>query len=198
MKTIAFLNLKGGVGKSTSTVLTATSLEHMGYKVKVKDADPSGRSYAWMRKAKSNGTPLPFPVEVASSASIEDTEMDEDYDFVLIDTPPDMSNSLSSAIDAVSDVIVIVTKPGYLDQDRTFDTFSSFESPRALLLNFARPRQKSTRDALKEISDKGIARFDTLIPERESTHNASAGGNQVPTDSGYIEFTLELIETLKG
>lgn len=49
-KVISFLNFKGGVGKSTSTVNTAKALHDMGYKVLVIDADAQGNSSKMMGK----------------------------------------------------------------------------------------------------------------------------------------------------
>lgn len=52
-KTISFLNFKGGVGKSTSTVNVAKALHDMGYKVLVIDADSQGNSSKMMGKKLS-------------------------------------------------------------------------------------------------------------------------------------------------
>ena len=41
-KTVAFVNLKGGVGKTTSAIGTAEALARLGHTVTVRDADPSG------------------------------------------------------------------------------------------------------------------------------------------------------------
>ena len=41
-KTVAFVNLKGGVGKTTSAIGTAEALTRLGRTVTVRDADPSG------------------------------------------------------------------------------------------------------------------------------------------------------------
>lgn len=54
-KVISFLNFKGGVGKSTSTVNTAKALHDMGYKVLVIDADAQGNSSKMMGKKLSEG-----------------------------------------------------------------------------------------------------------------------------------------------
>lgn len=194
MKVITFANVKGGVGKTTATIMTALALSRRGYRVIVKDLDPWGSAYDWSSRAKEAGTPLPFPVRTAIARNITDPEDARDCDFLLVDTPQDIRNAMSEAIDRVSDIIVIVAKPGSLDTERTLAAVDSFASPRAILLNFANPRQKSTRQAIDLIGSKHLARFDTLIPQRESVHNASNGGNQVPTDSGFIEFTSELLE----
>lgn len=59
-KTIAFLNYKGGVGKSTSAVNVAKALHDMGYKVLVVDADAQGNSSKMMGKklSEDNGETL--------------------------------------------------------------------------------------------------------------------------------------------
>lgn len=54
-KVISFLNFKGGVGKSTSTVNVAKALHDMGYKVLVIDADSQGNASRMMGKKLSEG-----------------------------------------------------------------------------------------------------------------------------------------------
>lgn len=54
-KVISFLNFKGGVGKSTSTVNVAKALHDKGYKVLVIDADSQGNASRMMGKKLSEG-----------------------------------------------------------------------------------------------------------------------------------------------
>ena len=54
-KVISFLNFKGGVGKSTSTVNVAKALHDMGYKILVIDADSQGNASRMMGKKLSEG-----------------------------------------------------------------------------------------------------------------------------------------------
>ena len=69
-KTVAFVNLKGGVGKTTSAIGTAEALARLGHTVTVRDADPSGAATLWAHKALSAGRPLPFGVEVVSRFTV--------------------------------------------------------------------------------------------------------------------------------
>lgn len=48
MKIISFLNIKGGVGKTTSTVNVAAELGNLGYKVLVIDIDPQANASAYL------------------------------------------------------------------------------------------------------------------------------------------------------
>ena len=63
-KTVAFVNLKGGVGKTTSAIGTAEALARLGHTVTARDADPSGAATLWA------GRPLPFGVEVVSRFTV--------------------------------------------------------------------------------------------------------------------------------
>ena len=68
--TVAFVNLKGGVGKNTSAIGTAEALARLGHTVTVRDADPSGAATLWAHKALSAGRPLPFGVEVVNRFTV--------------------------------------------------------------------------------------------------------------------------------
>ena len=69
-KTVAFVNLKGGVGKNTSAIGTAEALARLGHTVTARDADPSGAATLWAHKALSAGRPLPFGVKVVSRFTV--------------------------------------------------------------------------------------------------------------------------------
>ena len=52
---IAMANMKGGVGKTTSTICTAIALNKLGRKVEVRDIDPQGSATLWAAKARAAG-----------------------------------------------------------------------------------------------------------------------------------------------
>ena len=96
-KTVAFVNLKGGVGKTTSAIGTAEALARLGHTVTVRDADPSGAATLWAHKALSAGRPLPFGVEVVNRFTVAAPAEEE---WVLIDTPPLQTDLVEAAVDA--------------------------------------------------------------------------------------------------
>lgn len=51
---IAMANMKGGVGKTTSTICTAIALNKLGRKVEVRDIDPQGSATLWAAKARAS------------------------------------------------------------------------------------------------------------------------------------------------
>ena len=49
---ITMANMKGGVGKTTSTICTAMALHRLGEKVEVRDIDPQGSATLWAEHAR--------------------------------------------------------------------------------------------------------------------------------------------------
>jgi chromosome partitioning protein len=112
-KTIAILNQKGGVGKTTLAVHIATAFARKGRKVLLLDADPQASALDWA--AARNGAPL-FPVVGLPKSSIhkELAGLAANFDIVIIDGPPRVYDVARSAIMA-SDLVLIPVQPSPYD-----------------------------------------------------------------------------------
>ena len=84
-KIIAFVNTKGGTGKTTSTICLSTALAGLR-DVVVWDADPQGSATDWAEQAAESGDPLPFAVEVVNEALLKRARRNTDVDYAIIDT----------------------------------------------------------------------------------------------------------------
>ncbi len=114
---IAFLNQKGGVGKTTLAVHVAASLARTS-RVLLVDADPQGSSLDWAasRAQRQQDTEPQFPVIGLPKGVIhkELPGLARDFAHVIIDGPPRVYDVARSAILA-SDLIVIPVQPSPYD-----------------------------------------------------------------------------------
>jgi len=112
-KTIAILNQKGGVGKTTLAVHIATALARKKRKVLLIDADPQGSALDW---AAARRTEALFPVVGLPKPSIhkELPALARDFEFVIIDGPPRVYDVAKSACGA-SDLVLVPVQPSPYD-----------------------------------------------------------------------------------
>jgi chromosome partitioning protein len=113
MPVLAFLNQKGGVGKTTLATNIATALALQKQKVLFIDADQQGSALDWSAARKGE---LLFPVVGLPKDTLhrEIPTLGASYDWVVIDGPPRVYNVAKSAI-AAADTVVIPVQPSPYD-----------------------------------------------------------------------------------
>lgn len=125
---IAFVNQKGGVGKTTLAIHTAWELARAGGNVLLVDADPQGSTSDWasLREATPFGT-----------VSCARTNLDEEVDrlrasfrWIVIDGPP-RQNDIARACLVAADLVVVPVEPSVFSAYAAEDTFTQFEDARA-------------------------------------------------------------------
>lgn len=112
MAVIAFVNQKGGVGKTTLAIHIATALSDR-HKVLLIDADPQASALAWFRQRTA---PALFEVVAHPEPNLhrEVERMSKGYDLTLIDGPPQSEAVTRSAI-AAADVVLVPVMPSPFD-----------------------------------------------------------------------------------
>lgn len=163
-KTIAIVNFKGGVGKTTTAVYLATLLSRSG-SVLLKDADPQGSTTEWLEDIDE----LPFAFEIANIKNIGKTK---GFDYVVIDTPPQNSEILKAAM-AVADLSIVPMSTSELDLSRMISTLDYLpaESDYRILLTLADTRTNSFKYTLAILEEAKLKSFSASVAKRESIKN---------------------------
>lgn len=182
MKVIAFLNPKGGSGKTTATINVSSCLANSGNRVAVVDTDPQMSLTNWNRAEKA-----PFDVFTASSEKDVYQVRKElaDYDFVIIDGAGSLSVITSAAV-MVSDLIIIPVTPSPLDFSAAGSVVTVLEAQaynrpvEAHFLITRKIEQATMLNVLKEsITQTGIKAFRTAISQRQSYVKSVLDGESV-------------------
>ena len=186
MAVIAIANPKGGVGKSTTTLIVATYLAHNAKaSVCVIDADPNQPIADWRSQGASAST-----VTVVGSVK-EDTVMEaiEDaaskHQFVLVDLEGTASLLVSRAM-VFADLVIVPMQASAVDgrqAARAIQTIGREETmirrsnpnrrlPYRVLLTRTgaegAPRSSSQKRLEDELRDNGVTRFSHTLAERQA------------------------------
>lgn len=168
---ISLLNLKGGVGKTTSCIALATAAARDGKDVVVLDADPQGSATFWADNADDNERPLPFEVNAANPATIKRAakKFQGDSDkWAFIDCPP--NGTILDAAQEASDFVIIPTGTGNADLVKTAETVRTMEANDklyAVLLTRVLTNTNGFKVAQENLENGSISFFDAAIRQKE-------------------------------
>lgn len=192
---VAIINLKGGVGKTTTAIALATAASRSGMESVVLDADQQSSASLWALAAAEGDDPLPFEVESANIATIRKVRSKKDR-FVVIDCPP--NGRVTDEAMAKADFVVVPTTPSAMDMQQTWVTTATLEEAgklHAILLTRCQPRTLAFKGTLAEIKEKDASAFETHIPQREDVKNffGSSFGDDL---FGYDSVLREIEEAM--
>lgn len=171
---IAVANLKGGVGKTTTSVHLAVGLARRNPTVLI-DADSQGSASRWAQLA---GADIPCRVVTYAAADLDRRlpSLVGDARHVVIDTPPGHEAIVRAALSCV-DTIVIPVEPMAMDLDRLAPTIELMTAAAGVaatdpdvyvLLTRVRAGTRSAAAARELLRERGLPVLQTEIPMLEA------------------------------
>jgi chromosome partitioning protein len=197
MNVIVFASRKGGSGKSTLAAHLSAHAHRPSRKVLLVDADPQGSLALW-HKLRGTGEP-PLVSGVDGVREIVSAAKRQGYDWVFIDTPPNMSAVVTDAIHAAT-LIVIPARLTLFDLaaiKETMDLARQLRRPYAVVINGVPPRRDNTespyvREARAVLTSLNVPVWAGQITQRNNYSLALAEGEGAKEYDSVSEAAVEV------
>lgn len=193
---ISLINQKGGVGKTTLSINIADCLSRMGHRVLVVDADRQGSANTW--SSLRSDTPFQVIALPRPNLSKDVKKMAENYDFVIIDSPPHATEIARSCI-AAADLILMPIEPSGLStwsSDLTVRQVREASEFKELSATFLVSRKISgtiiSREIRKQAEEYEMPIFDAEVTSRVAFAESMTLGRTIFEYAPYSEAAREI------
>ena len=192
MTNLVVASVKGGVGKTTTSVYLAAAAVELGHEpVLLVDADRQASSAEWLEQRPVEGLTV---VEAPSERTLAKA-LSRHEGVAVVDTPPGDQRLLQAAIDA-ADAVVIPTRAGGVEYSPALLTLELVPArkPRGIVVCGARLGTNDLDDAIAWWRSQKVAIWG-VIPERVGI---AAGPESRLYREGLNEYAAVLRRALRS
>ncbi len=193
MNVIVFASRKGGTGKTTLAAHLATHAHKTSKPCMLIDADPQGSLTLWQNLRETQEPPIKSATN--SVTSIVSAAKRDGYEWVFIDTPPNMSGVVQDAIRNAT-MVIIPSRPGVFDISAVRETIAvcrSLRKPYAVVINGAPALRDGQESPLVTVARDALEQFRAPIWGGQISNRAS-----LQTSLGYGEGAREFDPTSRA
>ncbi|MEA5535827.1 ParA family protein [Crocosphaera sp. XPORK-15E] len=175
---VAIINGKGGVGKTTTAVNIAAILAEK-HNVLFVDADPQASATWWTQRHKDG---VNFDLtEETNPKLLEKLRQIQDYDLIVVDTPPALRSEALQAVISSADYLVLPTPPAAMDLTALIETVRTAVMPfkiahRVLLTKVDSRSLKETLEAQNTLLELGIPACHAFVRQYKAHERAVLDG----------------------
>ncbi|WP_216797565.1 ParA family partition ATPase [Candidatus Vallotia tarda] len=189
-KIIAVTQQKGGVGKSTIAMHLGAAFYEKEKKVLVIDADGQNTLVHWSN-ITCEKTDIPFPIinlaESGEKIYKEIKKFVSDYNLIIVDCPPSITEKISSVVLLAASIAVIPISSSPADYWSSIGLIKLIQQAQVInkalkavfLLNKTEEKRMLTRELKQSLKEISLPVLKTQIPTRECYKQAMALGQTV-------------------
>lgn len=201
---VAFLNQKGGVGKTTLALHLAGAWSARGRRVLVVDADPQASALDWADQRLREGLPRLFGVLGLARETLhkELPDLASETDHLIIDGPPRVAGIARSALLA-TDLVLIPAQPSPFDGWASSEMLRLLDEARIfrpelrarMLLNRCAARTVIARETAEALADQDPPMLASRVGQRVAFADAARTG-RLASESDTGQMATRDIEAL--
>jgi chromosome partitioning protein len=163
MNVLVFASRKGGSGKSTLAAHLAAHVHKPSRPCLLIDEDPQGSLALWNKLRGDDA--LPIQAAKRGVSDILKAAKRDGVEWVFIDTPPNISASVTDAVQSAT-LAIIPCRPGVFDLDAVQETIGfarRARTPYAVVINGAPPRREDVESPSVAAAREALAKLQVPV-----------------------------------